>query len=363
TSVVIAGDESAVLEIAEAFEAQGRKTRRLTVSHAFHSPHMDGMLADFRKVAEGLSYAAPAIPLVSNLTGTVVGEEEVSRPEFWVRHVREAVRFHAGVGALEAEGVTTFVELGPDGVLSAMGQECVTGDGHAFVPVMQRGRSETETLTVALATAFARGAAQAPDWAAYFAGSGARRVELPTYPFQRQWYWLDSGSPAGGSGDPAGLGLESADHALLGAAVELPDTDGFLFTGRLSLETHPWLADHAVMGAVLLPGTAFVEMALHAGEQVGCDRIEELTLEAPLILPEQGGVRLRLSVGTEDDDGRRPLSLHSRLESATAEEPWVRHATGQLTQGAQDPSFDLSVWPPEGAERVEAEVAGLYEGL
>ncbi|WP_455431164.1 SDR family NAD(P)-dependent oxidoreductase [Streptomyces anandii] len=360
-SVVIAGDETAVLEIAEAFEAQGRKTKRLTVSHAFHSPHMDGMLADFRKVAEGLSYAAPAIPLVSNLTGTVVGDEEVSRPEFWVRHVREAVRFHAGVGALEAEGVTTFVELGPDGVLSAMGQECVTGDGHAFVPVMRRGRSETETLTVALATAFARGAAQAPDWAAYFAGCGARRVELPTYPFQRQWYWLDSGSPAGGSGDPAGLGLESADHALLGAAVELPDTDGFLFTGRLSLETQPWLADHAVMGTVLLPGTAFVEMALHAGEQVGCDRIEELTLEAPLILPEQGGVRLRLSVGTEDGDGRRPLSLHSRPESATVDEPWVRHATGQLTQGAQNPSLDLSVWPPEGAEPVE--VAGLYEGL
>ncbi|WP_453083005.1 SDR family NAD(P)-dependent oxidoreductase [Streptomyces naganishii] len=364
-SVVIAGDESAVLDIAATFEEQGRKTRRLTVSHAFHSPHMDGMLADFRKVAEGLSYAAPAIPLVSNLTGTVVGEEEVSRPEFWVRHVREAVRFHTGVRALEAEGVTTFVELGPDGVLSAMGQECVTGDGHAFVPVMRRGRSEAETLTYALATAFARGTAQTPDWSAYFADSGARRVELPTYPFQRQWYWLDSGTPAGGSGDPAGLGLEPADHGLLGAAVELPDANGFLFTGRLSLDTHPWLADHAVMGTVLLPGTAFVEMALHAGEQVGCDRIEELTLEAPLILPEQGGVRLRLSVGTEDGDGRRTLSLHSRAESATVDEPWVRHASGLLAQGARtgSPSFDLSVWPPEGAEPVGVDVAGLYEGL
>ncbi|WP_229859995.1 polyketide synthase dehydratase domain-containing protein, partial [Streptomyces anandii] len=155
-----------------------------------------------------------------------------------------------------------------------------------------------------------------------------------------------------------------ADHPLLGAAVELPETGAVVLTGRLSLRTHPWLADHAVMGTVLLPGTAFVELALHAGDQAGCDRIEELTLEAPLAVPENGGVLLRLSVGPDDDgDGRRTLTLHSRLESATADDPWVRHATGVLAEGARTPSFDLSVWPPEGAEPVAADVAGLYEGL
>ncbi|MCC5481326.1 polyketide synthase dehydratase domain-containing protein, partial [Streptomyces sp. JA03] len=267
---------------------------------------------DFRKVAEGLSYAPARIAVVSNLTGAVVTAEDITEPEFWVRHVREAVRFHDGVRALEAEGVTTFLELGPDGVLSAMGQECVTGEDRAFAPVLRKGRPETETSVSALAMAFVRGVPL--DWRAFFAATDASRVELPTYPFQRQWYWLDSAAPAGGPADAAGLGLETADHPLLGAAVELPDTEGFLFTGRLSVETQPWLADHAVMGAVLLPGTAFVEMALHAGEQVGCGHVEELTLQAPLVLPEQGGVQLRLSVGADDGDGRRPLTLHSRAE-------------------------------------------------
>ncbi|WP_189711613.1 acyltransferase domain-containing protein, partial [Streptomyces anandii] len=175
TSVVIAGDESAVLEITAVFEQQGRKTHRLTVSHAFHSPHMDGMLEAFREVASGLSYEAPRIPIVSNLTGGVVSGEEIGTADFWVRHVREGVRFLDGVRVLEAEGVSTFVELGPDGVLSAMAQECVVGDGSAvFVPVLRRERSEAESLTSAVARAYVRGGAV--DWRAFFAGVGARRV-------------------------------------------------------------------------------------------------------------------------------------------------------------------------------------------
>ncbi|WP_425579498.1 type I polyketide synthase, partial [Streptomyces coacervatus] len=188
-SVVVSGDEDVVLEIAARFEELGRKTSRLTVSHAFHSPHMDGMLEAFREVAEGLSYEAPRIPLVSNLTGSVVGVEEVCSPEFWVRHVREAVRFLDGVRVLEAEGVTTFVELGPDGVLSAMAQECLSGDGHAYVPVLRRNRPEVTSLTTAVAQAHVRGVGI--DWETHFAGTGARRIDLPTYAFQRERFWLE----------------------------------------------------------------------------------------------------------------------------------------------------------------------------
>ncbi|MEU1619988.1 type I polyketide synthase, partial [Streptomyces sp. NPDC005722] len=353
-SVVVAGDEDAATAVVERFP--DRKSTRLTVSHAFHSPHMDGMLAEFRKVAEGLVYEAPRIPVVSHLTGAVV-TDEMGSADFWVRHVREAVRFLDGIRALEAAGVTTYLELGPDGVLSAMAQECVTGDeddasGEAvFAPVLRRDRSEAETLITALASAHVHGAAV--DWAAYFAGTGARRVDLPTYAFQRKRYWLDVGL---GVEDVLAAGLDTADHPLLGAAVALPASDGLVLTGRLALSTHPWLAEHTVMDTVLLPGSAFVELALRAGTECGCDTLEELTVEAPLILPEQGAVQLQVAVEAPDEAGRRSLTLHARRADAPADTPWTRHAAGILAPTtAATASSDLAAWPPPGAEPVPTE--------
>ncbi|MGW5694918.1 type I polyketide synthase, partial [Streptomyces asiaticus] len=352
SSVVIAGDEDAAAEIAAAFEAQGRKTKRLTVSHAFHSPRMDGMLEAFRQVAQGLSYEAPRIPIVSNLTGTVVSAEEITTPDFWVRHVREAVRFLDGIRTLEAKGVTTFIELGPDGVLTAMAQECVTdADAAGFVSALRKDRPEAETLTTAVARAHVRGVAV--DWAGYFAGRDVHHVDLPTYAFQHERFWLEPG--AASVGDVASVGLELAGHPLLGAAVPLAETDGLVFTGRLGVDTHPWLADHVVQGAVVLPGTAFVELAVRAGDQVGCDLLDELTLHAPLVLPARGGVRLQLTVGAPDGAGRRSLTVLSRAEDAPAEEPWTRHADGVLATGAPRPSFALTAWPPQGAEAAGTE--------
>ncbi|WTU94872.1 type I polyketide synthase (plasmid) [Streptomyces sp. NBC_00053] len=357
-STVISGDEDAVLEIAAHFEGEGRKTKRLRVSHAFHSPRMDAMLDDFRAVAQGLTFNAPQLSIVSDVTGEVLSAEEIQDPEYWVRHVREAVRFLDGVRALEAEGVTRFLELGPDGVLSAMAQDCVTSDSGeiTFVPVLRKDREEPGSLVAALAELYVRGTGV--DWSAYYAGTGARRVELPTYAFQHERYWLKS-LPADAV-DGTAFGARLVEHALLDAVVSLADEDGWLFAGQLSLQSHAWLADHVVLGSVLLPGTAFVDLALYAGERVGCGGLEELTLEAPLVLPERGGVSVQLSVAAAGADGRRVVSVHSR-PADDAEGEWVCHARGVLSVEAGAAGEGLEAWPPRNA--VELKTADVYDRL
>nr|WP_262706335.1 type I polyketide synthase [Streptomyces sp. NEAU-383] len=354
-STVISGVEAAVAEVAGLLEAEGVKTKRLRVSHAFHSPLMEPMLAEFRQVAEGLSYAPPRIPVVSNVTGLVADAEALCSAEYWVRHVRETVRFADGMAALAEAGVTTSLELGPDGVLSGMGQECATDV--EFVSALRSGRGESATLQEAMARIFVRGVPV--DWTALLAPTPARRVELPTYAFQRKRYWLEAG---GAAGNVVSAGLRSEEHPLLGAAVRLPDSDGCVFTGRLSACTHAWLADHAVLGSVVVPGTAFVDLALHAGGRFGCDQVDDLVLEAPLVLPERGAIQLQVLVAGADDDGRRPVTVYSRQESGDEDGPWTRHATGVLTQ-AEGPeaavSAELSVWPPADAEAID--ISGMYE--
>ncbi|MGW1402888.1 SDR family NAD(P)-dependent oxidoreductase, partial [Streptomyces sp. NPDC002405] len=349
TSVVVSGEEGAVLEVAARLEAEGRKATMLRVSHAFHSPLMDPMLDEFRVVAEGLSFAAPVIPVVSNLTGSLATAEELCSAEYWVRHVREVVRFADGVATLEEQGVTTFLELGPDGVLSAMAQESLTGDETMTIPVLRKDRDEETAALTALAALHTAGLRL--DWDAFFAGTGATRVDLPTYAFQHTTYW-----PSGTHSAAAVVGLTAAGHPLLNGSVELAEGEGVLFTGRLSLQSHPWLADHAVMGTVLLPGTAFLDLAIRAGDEVGCDQVEELTLAAPLVLPQDGGVLLQVRVGGADDGGRCSVTVHSRPEGAT-DGAWTLHVTGTLATGgsAAEAAFDTSVWPPVGAEAVDAD--------
>ena len=333
-SVVISGDAATAGTIAELFAAQGRKTKRLTVSHAFHSPLMEPMLDEFRAVVGSVPHAEPAIPIVSTVTGALA---ELT-PEYWVRQVREAVRFADAVGTLRGRGVTTFLEAGPDAVLTATA--AASGED-AFVPATRRGRDEVRTVVAALGHLHARGADV--DWPAFFGGHAL--VPLPTYPFQHQRFWVDATST---SGDPGGLGQAGADHPLLSAAVTLPDSGGLLFTGRLSTDTHPWLADHAMRGTVLVPGAALVELALHAGGEAGCDVLDELTLHAPLVLPQAGGVAVQVAVGAESETGRTV-----RIYSKSGDD-WVLNADGVV--GAADPApVEPLTWPPADATPVDVD--------
>ncbi|QDQ09836.1 type I polyketide synthase [Streptomyces spectabilis] len=352
SSVVVSGVAADVETVGERWREAGRKVSRLKVSHAFHSPLMDPMLDGFRTVLESVSYAAPAIPIVSTLTGARATAQELASPEYWVRHVRESVRFADAVGALVAEGVATFVEVGPGGTLSALGAGSAP-DG-VFLPALRADRPEEVALVATVGALHARGVTV--DWAVFFAGHGGRRVELPTYAFQRERFWLDV-LPSVGDVSAAGLGV--AEHPLLGASVALAGTDGVLLTGRLSVQSHPWLADHEVLGSVVLPGSAFVELAVRAGDQVGCDLIEELTLEAPLLLPESGAVRVQVWVGAPDASGRRELTLHSSVGDVDEGRVWTRHATGVLSEGGRSGGVSLVAWPPSGAEVVDLD--GFYD--
>ncbi|MFF4918085.1 SDR family NAD(P)-dependent oxidoreductase [Streptomyces tendae] len=351
-AVVVSGAETEVEHVAGILTAQGRRVKRLTVSHAFHSPLMDPILKDFQTIVEGLSFHQPSLPFVSTVTGTVAGAE-ITEPAYWVRHVRQTVRFADGLRALHELGVRKFIEIGPDAILTGLVEQ--TLDTQA-VPVLRRDRDEVRAAVEAAGGFFTRGGSV--DWPALLAGG--RRIDLPTYAFQHERYWLDAPVSVG---DATALGLRRAEHPLLGAAVELAGSDRMVFAGRLSAASQGWLVDHAVHGTVLVPGTALVELALAAGDQMGSGRLEELTLQAPLVLPETGAVQLQVSVGEADAEGRRTVEIHSRPERDAAEVAWACNALGALTEAAVEPTPAAlgEVWPPQGASAVE--VGDFYDDL
>ncbi|MEU1806424.1 SDR family NAD(P)-dependent oxidoreductase [Streptomyces sp. NPDC019937] len=368
TALVVSGAADAVEEVVRTLRERGHRTKRLRVSHAFHSPLLQPMLDDFREVARTLTYHAPHIPVISNLTGEPADADQLRDPEYWVRHVREPVRFHDGLRTLRAEGVVRYLELGPDAVLTTMAEDALategTADGTApvFAAALRHGRDEPRTLLSALARIHIDGgtadfSAALPD--------GAGHVDLPTYRFQRERYWRPAPN---GTADVRAAGLGATGHPLLQAVVETPDGE-LLLTGRLSLNTHPWLADHTIAGSVPLPGTALLELALLAGARTGCGLVDDLTLETPLLLPASGAVCVQLAIAAPDDAGRRTLTLSSRPADEDDEAPgttdtWRRHAIGLLAPAAPAapaPEASPASWPP--ADAVPVDVADLYRRL
>ncbi|MGW7468521.1 type I polyketide synthase [Streptomyces xantholiticus] len=345
-AVVFSGDTEAVSALESRLVAEGVKTSRLRVSHAFHSALMDPMLTEFAEIAAGLTYHEPRIPLCSTVSGAFA-DDSVGTPEYWVRQVREAVRFAPAVQSLLDSGVGLFVELGPDAVLTTMTRATLATDLAARASVVAASRrtvAEPEQLVAALATAHCAG--RPVRWAAYFGARPQARITLPTYPFQHERFWL---LPAEAAAPLAGA--DSADHPLLHAQVQLAGKDEWLFTGRLSLRTHPWLADHAVFGAVLMPGTGFVELALAAGARLGVPRLAELVLAEPLVLPTDGAADIQLAVGEPDADGHRTVAVHARAADA-----WVLHARGLLTPAAPTSAPGWSqVWPPVAGDPVDGQ--------
>lgn len=367
-AAVISGVARQLDAFASSWRERGRKTSRLRVSHAFHSQLMEPMLDEFRGVVEGLSLEPPRIPIVSNLTGAAADVTELTTADYWVRHIRQTVRFAQGIETLQVAGVTRFLELGPDGVLSAMASECLDeqiGERALVVPTLRARRPESESFMTFLAEAHTDGVPV--DWQTLFAGRGGRMVGLPAYAFQRHRYWHERWA---GVGDLSAAGLQAANHPLLGAVLAQADGGGWTFSAQLSLATHQWLADHMVLDKVILPGSGFAELALAAGAEIGCELLEELTLEAPLVLEKTGSVQLQLTVGELGESGRRNIAIYSR-DSAEAEDQeeaeWVCNALGVLAPVDIDlPDVALDrlreeTWPPQGSEAID--LASFYDDL
>jgi polyketide synthase 12 len=307
---------------------------------------MEPMLGEFAGVVSGLSFNSPSIAAVSTVTGGVVGDAW-GTPEYWVEQVRRPVLFADAVATMAAQSVTTFLEVGPGGTLTALAQQCLPDNDIAAIATLRRGVPESQSVSTALAQLHVRGVDV--DWSALY--PGARQVDLPTYPFQRQRFWLDGALRT--SGDRA-----HGTHPFV-ETVTLADGNGVVCTGRLSVRSHPWLVDHTIADSVLLPGTALLELAGHAAGAAGCDLVDDLTLQTPMVLPAKGAIEVQVVVGADDGSGRHTVRIFSRL--ANDREEWTEHATGTLGRSESTTPLDLPEWPPVGAEPLI--VADLYERL
>ncbi|HET8642138.1 MAG TPA: type I polyketide synthase, partial [Pseudonocardiaceae bacterium] len=352
---VVAGDVIALDEFT-AQHGEQVQIRRIAVDYASHTPHVEAIREDLLARLEQVSAQATDITVGSSLTGALIEATELGT-EYWYENLRNPVRFEQAIGAFKEFDSPLFIEVSPHPVLRGDIEDIrdAAGLGGGSCTTLRRNQGDWTKFVTSVAQAYALGARV--DWAAVLGQAPQTRVELPTYPFERRHYWvIDS---AAGIGGAAGAGIEGSRHPLLTAVVAGAD-DTFVLTGQLSGSTAPWLADHAVEGNVLLPGAAFVELALQAGAAAGCDLLEELTLEAPLVMAPAGSVQLQITVDRPDEQQRRAVTVFSRAGDGE----WVRRASGSVapdgTAGAAACDW-ARTWPPAGGAPVDAE--GGYEDL
>jgi acyl transferase domain-containing protein/NADP-dependent 3-hydroxy acid dehydrogenase YdfG/acyl carrier protein len=370
-SVVVSGDADALEELVAQYKAEGVRARAIpeavVASHSAHvEPAREGLLAGLR----GLRPRSGDVPFYSAVTGGLFDTAGLDG-EYWYRNLRETVRFEQATRAVLATGPGAFVEVSAHSVLGVPLQETLDDEhgsrgGTIVMGTLRRQEGGLQKFCSSLAGLWAAGIPV--DWGAVLGESGGRRVPLPTYAFQRKRYWLEASPLA--SGDLAAAGQVAAGHPLLASIVPLAGGDAMVLTGRLSLRTHPWLAENAPLGVALLSAAGFIELALCAGIRAGCEAVEGLTLREPLAIPERDGVQLQVSVAEAGRDGRRAIDIYARADVQAADglpEPtWTRHASGVLVRAGSEqqdrggPAADR-IWPPEGA--VPVDVDELYDRL
>ncbi|MFD8159756.1 type I polyketide synthase [Streptomyces malaysiensis] len=362
SSVVVAGEVEALRGLVAECEGAGMRARWVDVDYASHTAQVEAIEDELARSLAQIRPVSSRIPFFSTVEAGWLDTAELDAG-YWYRNLRSTVRFGPSIERLLEVDFRAFVEVSAHPVLT-MGIEAAAERADigpvVVAGTLRRDEGDMRRVLTSLAEAYVHGVPV--NWTALFGDIPAHAApDLPTYAFQHQHYWLKSSHR---TGEVTAVGLAGAQHPLLGAWVELPDTDGVLFTSRLSLSTHPWLADHTVAGAVVLPGSAFVELAVRAGDEVGCGVVDELLIEAPLVLMEGMSVQLQVVVDGADDSGRRRLTVHSRRQGHGSDgADWTRHATGTLAQAVTTnaPEIDLAPWPPTGATPID--VDQVYEEL
>ncbi|WP_174185063.1 hybrid fatty acyl-AMP ligase/type I polyketide synthase [Nocardia barduliensis] len=349
-STIVAGAREAVETLVGELEAERVEVRVLAAGPALagHSVLLEPIRERLLDELAGLGAVAPAVPWYSTVLGEQLGEDSADA-HYWYRNAREPVRFASTIERMIGDGFRYFVELGVHPLLTTAVRAVAEQTGREIVAVGSLVRDQDGPRSLARAQAALWVAGRDLDWSRLTPAQGS--VDLPTYAFDRRRFWTESVSE-----DASALGLQAADHPFVGAVVPQPDSGGVTLTGRLSLRTHPWLAEHAAPGVVVLPGTGLVELAIRAGDEVGAETVRELVLHAPLIVPADAAAQIQVVVGDADATGHRPVSIHSRLER-DLDTSWTLHARGVLAAaaGTDADAVDTTRWPPADAAAVDVE--------
>ncbi|WP_231156522.1 type I polyketide synthase [Streptomyces sp. CNZ748] len=345
SSVVVSGDVAELDALLAACEKDDVRARKVPVDYASHSAHVEAIRDELGRVLAGLEPRPAKVPFFSTVTADWLDTTTLDAA-YWYTNLRRTVRFEEAVRSLAAQGFGCFVEASPHPVLTiGVEQTLDSEDGEAVVTgTLRRDEGGLARFHRSAAEAFTAGVAV--SWEAAFPGTGGRFVDLPTYAFQRQRYWMTAPAETTAAG--------TSDHPLLDAVIDLPDDaehGGIVGSGRLSAERHPWLADHVVHGTAVVPAAVPAELAVWAAHKAGCDTVDELTLETPLVLSRTADREIRVVV-----DARRTITVHSRGEGETG---WTRNAVGVAgtgTGGADTGEQEsLAAWPPAGAVGVPFE--------
>ncbi|HET6707885.1 type I polyketide synthase [Amycolatopsis sp.] len=352
----VAGDDESLRRFLAECEAAEVRARIVPSTVGSHTAQVEPLRDELLDLLKDVRPEAGTVPFYSTVKPGVLDGERLEAT-YWYENCRHMVDLHGAVDALLDDGHRFFVEVSPHPVMVQPITGIVDDAGVDAVAVgsVRRQDGGLRRLLTSTAELFVRGVAV--DWRGLLPAVPPGRVALPTYAFDQEHYWLQ---PADADSDAVSLGQAAAEHPMLGAVVSLPRSGEIVFTSRLSVRTHPWLAGHAIGGAVVLPGSGLVELAVRAGDEAGCAVLTDLTIEAPLGVPETGGVRIQVVLGAPDERGDRGVEVYS-LDDADA---GTRHATGTLSATpAAAADFDFTAWPPQGAQPVEVDPGLFYDDL